>query len=184
MRRGFDHKLLPPYRITKEKKDDDKLDVEPEHPAPVSIYAGDPEKDKYGKVESLESADSQKTRRNGIYGKPTCLRGTHLLRRRSGNRRMNCIGRFQRQSCQKVIFRRFHDNDEARRMLLYLVISPPKNIMKRFRFVPQRLQVALANTQCAAEFGLAEHWRSFIPEICTIACFGSAGANLFYQGCN
>ena len=60
MRRGFDHKLLPPYRITKER--DPSLDSEPEPEldgsVPIVTYAEDPWKGDYSGLKSSESSES------------------------------------------------------------------------------------------------------------------------------
>jgi hypothetical protein len=57
MRRGFDHKLLPPYRLTRE---DSSRDVEsrPVNSVPLATYADQSEvvdADRFEKRESLES---------------------------------------------------------------------------------------------------------------------------------
>lgn len=59
MKRGFDHKLLPPYRITKDK--DPEVDAAPVVPhdfTPIVTYGQDLGKGDYGSLGSPESPES------------------------------------------------------------------------------------------------------------------------------
>lgn len=59
MRNGFDHKLLPPYRITKE---DSLPNVEhkPEDSVPLVADADQPKKGEYGSLENSEPPEAPK----------------------------------------------------------------------------------------------------------------------------
>lgn len=57
MRRGFDHKLLAPYRITKEEPRSPTPDPQPEDSLPMADYATDPGKVEYGYVETRTSQE-------------------------------------------------------------------------------------------------------------------------------